>query len=202
MKLIGQISEDEVISEFLMGEVNSSRFGKNIINNLKKDKKPKKIIIKPNLKNKKENLSRKKLLGKIRGFGKNKKIFENFPKEIIWNKAIFDKKELKKVRYIDYSYWNELSNKSRLPIEAVKKISKGEKAYDVSNDGFFEILSVIKQKKKFPKMIFVAKNKKSRIVVLEGHARLTAYFLASRYIPKEMEVIIGFSEKIINWDLY
>jgi len=202
MKIIGQISEDEVISEFLMGEVNSSRFGKNIINNLKKDKKPKKIIIKPNLKNKKENLSRKKLLGKIRGFGKNKKIFENFPKEIIWNKAIFDKKELKKVRYIDYSYWNELSNKSRLPIEAAKKIGKGEKAYDVSNDGFFEILSVIKQKKKFPKMIFVAKNKKSRIVVLEGHARLTAYFLEPKFIPKKLKVIIGYSEKIINWSLY
>ncbi len=202
MKIIKQIFEDEVIAEFLKGEINSSRFEKNILDNLKRDKKSKRILLNPNLENKNENLYRKKLLGKIRGFGKNKEIFENFPKDIIWVKSIFDKKELEKVKYINYSYWNEISNKSRLPIEAVKKISKGEKVYDVSNDGFFEILSVIKQKKKFPKMIFVVKNKKSRIVVLEGHARLTAYFLAPKYIPKEMEVIIGFSEKITNWDLY
>jgi len=202
MKIKEQLSEDEVIAEFLKGEINSKRFGKKILDILKKDVKSKRILSNPNLENKKENMYRRRLLGKTRGFGKNKEIFENFPNDIIWKKAIFSKKELEKIKYIDYSYWNEISNKSRLPKEAAKKISKGEKAYDVSNDGFFEILFVIKQKIKFPKMIFVAKNKKSRIVVLEGHARLTAYFLAPNYIPKEIEVIIGFSENIKNWDLY
>jgi hypothetical protein len=202
MEIKEQVSEDEVIAEFLKGEINSKRFGKKILDILTKDKKEERILLNPNLENKKENLYRRKLLSKTRGFGKDKEIFENFPKDIIWKKAVFSKKELEKVKYIDYSYWNEISNKSRLPKEAAKKINKGEKVYDVSNDGFFEILSVIKQKIKFPKMIFVTKNKKSRVVVLEGHARLTAYFLAPRYIPKEIEVIIGFSEKIKDWDLY
>ena len=202
MKIIGDVSEEEMVSEFLRAEANSSRFEKKVLKNLRKDKISKKILLKPNIKDRKENQYRKKLLGKLRGFGQNKELFENFPKEIIWKRAIFSKKELEKVKYIDYDYWNEISNKSRLPSEAIKKIRKNEKIFDVGNDLFFEILSVIKEKKKIPRMIFVSKNKRTKIVILEGHARLTSYFLAPRYLPKEMEVIIGFSEKIKDWDFY
>ena len=89
-----------------------------------------------------------------------------------------------------------------MPVQAAKNIKCGVKTFDVSNEGFLEILSVIKNKKTFPPMIFVAKNKRSRIVVLEGHARLTAFFLELKYIPKTMDVIIGYSEKMTLWNLY
>ena len=72
MKIIKRISEDEMIAEFLKAEINSPRFGKKIIDSLKKDKKTKKILIKPDLKNPNENIYRNNLLGKVRGFGKNK----------------------------------------------------------------------------------------------------------------------------------
>ncbi|TNJ66064.1 hypothetical protein FE784_11615 [Paenibacillus hemerocallicola] len=42
----------------------------------------------------------------------------------------------------------------------------------------------------------------SRIVALEGHERLTAYLIDTEYIPPELEVIIGFSEDFVAWDLY
>lgn len=45
-------------------------------------------------------------------------------------------------------------------------------------------------------------NEKSKVVVLEGHARLTAYFIDSEYLPDEIEVLIGYSEKFSEWDLY
>ena len=202
MKTIKRISEDEMVAEFLKGETNSPRFGKKIMDFLKKDKKEKKILFSHNLKNKNENLYREKLLGKFRGFKKNKLLFENFPKDMKWERAIISKNKLKRVKYINYSYWNKLSNKTRLPAEAVKNIKKGLKIYDVSNDGFFEILSEIKKGKKFPPIILVTKNKKSRIVILEGHARITAYFLEQKYLPDKMEIIIGYSNKIGKWDLY
>jgi len=200
MNVIKQIPENEVVAEFLKSEINSKRFGKRILNALKN--KPKRIITNPNLKNKKENQFRKNLFGKVRGFGRNKDLFENFPDDIKWFKAIITKKELKKVKYIDYSYWNEISNKTRLPIHATKNIKADIKIYGVSNEGFLEITSEIKKGKSFPYMIFVTKNKRSRLVVLEGHARLTAYFLEPKLIPETLKVIIGYSDKMTNWDLY
>ncbi len=200
MKILKQTTEDEVIAEFLRSEINSKRFGKRIVEALKN--KPKKIITNPNLENKGENQFRRNLFGEVRGFGRNKDLFENFPTDVKWFKAIIEKQELKKIKYIDYSYWNKLSNKTRLPTQATKNIKADVKIFGVSNRGFWEILSKIKKGKTFPYMILVAKNKRSRLVVLEGHARLTAYFLEPKYIPKRMEVIAGYSDKMDNWDFY
>lgn len=200
MKILEQITEDDVIAEFLKSEINSKRFGKRIIKALKK--KSKSVITNPNPKNKKENRFRRNLFGQVRGFGRNKDLFENFPKDIKWFKAIIEKQELKRVKYINYSYWNELSNKTRLSSQAAKNIKAGIRIFGVRNDGFLEILSLIKKGRTFPFIIFVAKNKRSRIVVLEGHARLTAFFLEPKYIPEKMEIIVGYSDKMNNWDLY
>jgi hypothetical protein len=198
MKILKKISEDEVIAEFLKGEINSKRFGKDIINALKKEKKSKNIVINPDLRNKSENKFRNKLLKKeVR-----KEFFEDFPNNVRWYKAVIHKQELKKAKYINFSYWNKLSSKTRSPVRAAENIKVGVKAFGVSNKGFFEILSEIEKGRKIPIMIFVAKNKQSRLVVLEGHARLTAYFLNEKYIPRNMEIIIGYSGKLVNWNLY
>ncbi|MEK6847890.1 MAG: hypothetical protein AABX50_02070 [Nanoarchaeota archaeon] len=200
MRILHQITEDEVITNFLKSEINSKRFRKPIILALKN--KSKKIILHPNLKDRKENQFRRKLLGKVRGFGMNRDLFENFPNNVKWFKAFIKRQELKNVKYINYSYWNELSNKTRLPSEASKNVQKGLKIFNVDNEGFQQILSKIKKGKKLPDMIFVAKNKKSRMVILEGHARMTGYFLEPKHIPKKLEIIIGYSNKINKWGLY
>lgn len=202
MEILKQITEDEVIAEFLKSEINSKRFGERITEALHRKKTSKRVVANPNLRNKKENQFRRDLLSKVRGFGVNKDLFEDFPNDIKWFKTIITKAELKKVKYIDYSYWNELSNKTRLPSKAAKNVQEDIEVFGVSNKGFREILSEIKKGKNLPCMIFVAKNRKARLVVLEGHARLTAYFLEPEFIPKELEVIIGYSEKITNWGLY
>lgn len=200
MKLITQIYEDEVIAEFLRAEINSSRFSKRIIDALKDHNLD--IIIKPDLSNAEENRLRKNLLGETRGFGENKDLFESFPSEVTWYSAIFSKEDLTKAMYIDYSYWNKLSNDTRLPISASQNILEGIEFYGAGNKGYIEMSSEIKQGKTYPRMIFVSCNENSRIVVLEGHVRLTAYFLDTQFIPEEMEVIIGYSEDFNNWNLY
>lgn len=200
MKILKHITENEVIAEFLKSEMKSKRFGRRIVGALKN--KSKRIITNPNLENKKDNQFRRNLFGKVRGFGGNKDLFENFPLDIKWFRAIITKQELKKVKYIDYSYWNEISNKTRLPSEAIKNVKDDVKIFNVGNEGFWEILSEVKKGKRLPYMILVAKNRKSQLVVLEGHARLTAYFLEPKVMPQKLEVIIGYSEKITDWNLY
>jgi len=200
MKIISQISENEVIAEFLKAELNSNRFRDRVLSTL--DGLDIGIINKPDLSDATENQIRKKVLGEFRGYGLNKGLFENFPVDIVWYKASFEKNELYNVMYIDYSYWNELSNNTRLPINARLNIHNDIRVFETSNQGFFDISLAIKEGKSFPRLIFVSRNKHARIVVLEGHARLTGYFLYPDYLPETLEVIIGFSEGFKDWDLY
>lgn len=91
---------------------------------------------------------------------------------------------------------------TRLPLQASKNIMNQIEVFGISNQGFLDINLALKNGKVFPRLIFVSMNENSRVVVLEGHARLTAYHLDNDYIPDELEVIIGFSDKFSVWDLY
>lgn len=200
MKIVSQVQEDEVIAEFLFAEVNSDRFKEGILNALGDH--DLNLLIKPNLNDQAENQIRRDILGETRGFGRNSDLFENFPTEVKWYKAIFEKQDLNEVMYINYSYWNELSSNTRLPLQASKNIMNQIEVFGISNQGFLDINLALKNGKVFPRLIFVSMNENSRVVILEGHARLTAYHLDNDYIPDELEVIIGFSDKFSAWDLY
>ena len=93
MKLIRKSNEDEMILEFLKGELNSKRFNgslDNIINDLGLDSS---IIFNGNIKNKKENLDRLNIMKKFRGYPDNG-LFENFPKISEWKYLELDEKAL------------------------------------------------------------------------------------------------------------
>mgnify|MGYP000955211135 FL=1 len=144
MKLIRKANEDEMILEFLKGELNSKRFNgslDNIINDLGLDSS---IIFNGNIKNKKENLDRLNIMKKFRGYPDNG-LFENFPKISEWKYLELDEKDIDNIYYIDYDYWNELSNGTSKPVEAAKVINSGREIYNVSNHHFLMVLSITKQ---------------------------------------------------------
>lgn len=200
MKLICQITEDEVIAEFLKAEINSGRFRESIVVALQGQDET--ILHQPDLSHNKENDIRRQVLAETRGFGQNKELFEDFPDDVDWYKAVIEKKELDQVMYIDYSYWNELSNHTRLPMHARENIENDVRVFGASNQTFIEISSALKEGKVFPRLILMSINKSSKIVVLEGHARITGYYLEPTLIPENLEVIIGYSEGFKECGLY
>ncbi|MFS8158790.1 MAG: hypothetical protein ACMG6E_00995 [Candidatus Roizmanbacteria bacterium] len=202
MKKIKEITDDEMISVFLKTEISSNRWSKAIIDLLEKDQKDRAIVDNPNLTSREENNYRKKLLGNFRGYGKNDLLFSNFPHDVRWIRARLSKEELKEVKYINYGYWNELSKYTRLPKVGAETILSGERIFDQSNDGFIKAAAAIKKGVKFPEMILVSTDEKSNLVVLEGHLRITAYFLVPDYIPDGLEVIIGYSKDMSRWDSF
>lgn len=144
MKLIRKANVDEMILEFLKGKLNSKRFNgslDNIINDLRLDSS---IIFNGNIKNKKENLDRLNIMKKFRGYPDNG-LFENFPKISEWKYLELDEKDIDNIYYIDYDYWNELSNGTSKPVEAAKVINSGREIYNVSNHHFLMVLSITKQ---------------------------------------------------------
>ena len=200
MRFLKTITEDEMVALFLQTEIHSFRFRKNILNLLRKEKKDRAIVEHPTLSNKQENTYRKHLLGEFRGYHKNKELFEHFPFQLTWKKALLTKEELKKIKYINWDYWLELSNSTRKPSLAAEKIKKGLLSKRESKP-FLNAATYLNKGGAFKPLILVSANKKTPLVVLEGHLRLTSYFL-SKKLPSSLEVIIGYSPNIKKWDLY
>lgn len=171
MKLIKNSSEDEMILEFLKGEYNSVRFNKKLVDVLNKLKLGSKIIVEGNF-NLEENGARKEIMKLFRGYP-DSELFNNFPKKIEWKFVKFEEGDLDNIYYIDYDYWNLLSNNTSKVKEAAKLIKDGIEIYEVSNKPFLDGLEYIKSGKFSPVILLSCNDKK--FLIIEGHSRMTVY---------------------------
>ena len=190
MKILRESSENEMILEFLKAESISERFSQKLKAAMGKLGLDEEIITKADLQDERQNAQRKKLLGAFRGYGEGRELFEHFPTRFTeWNLCSFSASDLEKIRYIDYSYWNELSAGTGKPLAAAETVRKGIRIFDVSNDRFLRAAEYIKEGGTFPKLFFVTSDYES-FVIVEGHLRMTAYALVPEYFD-QVEVIVG-----------
>ena len=189
MNILRTSSEEEMISEFLKAEYHSERFSERIKKVMKDLLLDESIILSADLNNANENIARKKLLGEFRGYGLNRKLFENFPNEIQWSLCNFVSHDLNNIRYIDYSYWNELSKGTHSPLTAAQTILDGTEIYNQSNEGFVRAAEYIKGGGKFLRPILLTSDSE-HFVIVEGHLRITAFALASEHF-NDVECFVG-----------
>ncbi len=176
MNILRTSSEDEMISEYLRAEYRSERFSERIKEIMKELSLDESIISSADLNDTDENAARKKLLGEFRGYGLNRELFENFPNEIHWSLCNFVSRDLINIRYIDYSYWNELSKGTHSPLIAAQTIRDGIEIYNQSNAGFVKAAEFIKSCGKFSRPILLTSDLE-HFVIVEGHLRITAFAL-------------------------
>jgi len=202
MKILDNITEDEVTATILQYNMNSFRFDQELKRLLKQKGINTKIISEPNLDDAGENKLRKKFVQSLNGSGIGGYLNENFPNDVLWKKVQLNKNDLYNIKYIDYSYWNELTNHTRMVRDGAESIKKGVIIFNESNQPFWDAFETLKQGKKFPAPILVSQNTDSNLVVIDGHLRLTVYLLDIRYTPDKIEAIIGYSKNFKSWDLY
>ena len=167
MKTIRKSNENEMILEFLQGELKSDRFKEKLLsitNNID-------IIQKGDTKNEEENKIRYQIMKEYRGYP-DQDMFNNFPKIQSWGFVELDSTDIDKMYYINYDYWNELSKNTSKPIEAAKTIRSGIEIYEVSNQPFIDGLKY----SNFPPVILISCNK-DKYLIIEGHSRMTIYGL-------------------------
>lgn len=200
MKIIRNSNEDEMIACFLNGEIFSNRFGNDLrktIANLKYDQR---IIEYPNLNNPIENKNRKQILREFRNYDKNDGLFENFPKANKYVIVEFESKDLKNIRYINYDYWNELSNGTGSPLVASKNIMQGKTVFNVSNTPFFDGVNLLKSGVKFKPCILLTGDYNT-FIVLEGHSRITCYAMCPDFFNKTCAIVLECSKnELKNWN--
>ena len=197
MRVVRDSSEDEMIALFLLGELTSERFGEGIRTALMAAGQTETLITAADLGDAVQNRARRAILATTRGYGENRDVFENFPGRVRWVRAMLAPGELARVRYIEYSYWNELSCGSRLPADAAQQIRRGIKVFGVSNRRFLRAARAVERGEPFPPLI-LAGRRRDRLICLEGHLRLTAYALAG--FPCEVECLVGTARTMDRWD--
>jgi hypothetical protein len=202
MRKIRDVSEDEMIAIYLQTELSSVRFRQKLELHMQQEKIDRRIIKEPDWHNTAENVLRRTLLGVYRGYGQNTDYFPDFPAHVRWERVGLSREELERVRYIDWEYWLDLTDGTRMAIDGARNALAGKVVYDVSSDGLVSMADALRQGARFPPLILVAKDVGAPLVVMEGHARLTAYLIAPECIPTELEVIIGYSEQMTQWECY
>ncbi|MFE9220121.1 hypothetical protein ACFYN3_27680 [Streptomyces lavendulae] len=100
------------------------------------------------------------------------------------------------MRYLDYSYWVELSGGSRQPTDAAARINAGLRAFDVPNEPFIDAANALSIGERFPPPILVGE-RQDDLVCLEGHLRLTAYALVG--FPTDIECLVGTAPAMGRW---
>ncbi|MFC0432761.1 hypothetical protein [Kutzneria buriramensis] len=191
MRVLGASSEDEMVACFLRGELASRRFGPKLRSHLAVGEE--RLLARPDLADEGANRARRALLAATRGYGENRDLFENFPTGVTWIRALLSNEEASGVRYIDYSYWIELSGGSRRPTDAAKRIRAGLRAFEVPNEPFLEAADA---RSGFPPLILVGE-RRDELVCLEGNLRLTAYALAG--FPADIECLVGTAPAMRRW---
>ena len=172
MKLIRKTNEAEMILEFLKGELNSKRFNEDLNNAINELGLDSSIILNGNIEDEQENNDRLKIMKKFRGYP-DEELFERFPNIEEWKFLELNEGDIDNIYYIDYDYWNELSNGTSKPVEAAKVIKSGKEIYEVSNQPFLDGVEYNKTNK-FPPVILITCNNE-KYLIIEGHSRMTVY---------------------------
>ena len=203
MRVLAASTEDEMIALFLRAELDSERFGAELARLLTDDGRDPAVVAVPDLQDPVVNAYRRQLLGQFRGYGRNERLFEGFPDDVRWQRVALTRDEVFEVKYIDYSYWNELSGGSRLARDAAPFIRAGGLIFGtMDTSGFEHIAEALCAGAVFPPLIVVRTNDTAPLVVLEGHVRLTVYALAPERVPTELEVLLGISPGFVHWGCY
>lgn len=196
MRVLGGITEDEMVACFLRGELTSRRFGADVRSRLAALGRPERLLTEPDLADAQANAARRAVLAATRGYGEDRELFRDFPAEVDWVRAVLSADELARVRYMDYSYWEELSGGSRLPADAARRITAGFRAFDVPNDRFVAAARAITAGEWFSPLILVGETREA-LVCLEGHLRLTGHALAG--FPSDVECLVGTAPTMRRW---
>ncbi|MCX5213156.1 hypothetical protein OG689_28475 [Kitasatospora sp. NBC_00240] len=196
VRVLGMSSEDEMVACFLSGELSSRRFGQNLRSHLAAAGQVERLLTHPDLSDAGANVARRALLAATRGYGENRDLFENFPGHVTWVRALLSADEAVGVRYLDYSYWVELSGGSRRPIDAAARIMAGLRAFDVRNEPFVDAARALIGGERFPPLILVG-GRQDNLVCLEGHLRLTAHALVG--FQSDIECLIGTAPTMGRW---
>jgi hypothetical protein len=197
-------TESEIVLAFLRGEMDSQRFGSDIRHALVEagglD-----LVQRPDLNSEEENRARERALSEARGWRTNTGLFTGFPETVEWYHGPLPPDELSRVRFIDYSYWIELSGGSRRPQDVPSTLRAGKLPtwlVKLGTSWCFELAARLATAGVVDDLIVMATPDLGELVLLEGHARVAAIFVGGLHRRLTVHAYFGLSAAIEQWELF
>jgi len=181
VRILRPAEESEVISAFVRGERDSARWGEDVRALLEKHSGDERAV-----------------LAEHRGWGQDIGLFDGFPDEVDWYRAVLERDEVLDILYIDWDWWLRITDGSRRPRDAAERIRAGlvEGITAEEREPYAAAAATN------PELIIVRAGPDEPLVVLEGHARLTAYALYPEHLPGELGVYLGETPEMVRWSEY
>jgi hypothetical protein len=187
-----------MVAVFLRGELDSSRYGEKLRGFLARDGRDSDVVRRPDLDDPEANGYRRGLLEEYRAYESREGLFGGFPRQVDWYRAMLTRDEVLDVLYINWDWWLTISDDTRRPREAARRIRAGL-VPGCTVEEHEPLAAALKGNPRPPELIVATTPAHSPLVVLEGHFRLTAYALFPDYLPDELEVLLGVSEEMAEW---
>jgi hypothetical protein len=192
MKLLKRVPEAAMVAAFLRAEFCSPRFSGDLKKTMQSLNVGEAVITYPDITNLRQNELRAQVLGEYRGYQQNRDMFDGVPSDLTWYDAEISRQELGHLRYVDYSYWNELTGDTHLVKDGVKNIQQGKIVFDVPHDRFWAVAGqIVDGEHDFEPIILWGRDSDSPLEILEGHLRATAFGLAGDKAPAVIKVLVG-----------
>jgi hypothetical protein len=198
MRILRDSSEAEVVATFLRGELGSPRYGETLRTLLREAGEDEHVLVEPDIGDPREDSLREALLEAYRSWLSREGLFAGFPERVDWSYAALGPAEVLSILYINWDWWLRISGGTRLPLDAAARIRRDE-IPGATAEPNEPIAAGLRSADPPPPLIVVAPPDHSRLVLLEGHVRLTAYALYPQYLPEELEVFLGTSDEISRW---
>jgi len=199
---LGPATEHEMVLAFLRAEVDSSRFGKyyqGAVDGLTESGLGRGTLLdSADLRSDQHNAIRKAILSGVRGYGVGQRLFVNFPSDVTWRRVTLGPEDFGKLMYANWDGWIKLSGGTRRVIDGAANIYSVDLG-DGTNDLILAMAADLKAGRTFPQLIAAA-GENGNVILIEGHARATAYVLANS--PERIECILGASPTMRNWAVY
>jgi hypothetical protein len=192
MKLLKRVPETVMVAAFLKAEFCSPRFSGELKKTMRSLTVEEAVITHPDITDEHQNDLRAQVLGAYRGYRQDREMFDGVPSDLTWYEAEITRQELGNLRYVDYSYWNELTNNTHLVKDGVTSIQQGRMVFDVPHDRFWAVAErIIDGEHGFEPIILWGRDSDSPLEILEGHLRATAFGLAGDKAPAAIKVLVG-----------
>jgi hypothetical protein len=198
MRILREASEAEIVASFLRGELDSPRWGDRLMELLREDGVDPAVVRTPSLADADECAYRASLLDRHRAWLRREGLFKGFPERVEWTRAALVPDEVLTIRYINWDWWLRASDGTRRPLDAAARIRRGQIA-GVTVEEHEPIAARLQSPEPPEELIAVAPPDRSRLVVVEGHVRLTAYALYPEYLPLELEIYVGTAPDMHHW---
>ena len=185
MRIVRDSNEAEMVAVFLSGELSSERFGPAVRDALLACSQSERLLAGPDLQRRATPTRHGARCWRPRaGTARTASSLSTSPPRSGGSGSRLTAPELARVRYIEYSYWNELSGGSRLAADAAQRISAGVRPWGISNERFHTAAKRCAPASGFRPSSLPGPHRED-LVCLEGNLRLTAHALAGFPIETE-----------------